>query len=98
MQWSELVGGDVVVSPPFGWQKIIQGSDYVVEPKIDVPVREDYIEQLNRLEDFRRAYEVDGMPIEEFENFGPTRKTLRQFLQADADLDQLVADILVPAP
>ena len=98
MQWSELVGGDVVVSPPFGWQKIIQGSDYVAVPKMDVPVREDYIEQLNRLEDFRRAYEVDGMPIEEFENFGPTRKTLRQFLQADADLDQLVADILVPAP
>ena len=38
------------------------------------------------------------MAIEEFEDFGPTRKTLRQFLQADADLDQLVADILVPAP
>lgn len=98
MQWSELVGGDVVVSPPFGWQKIIQGSDYVAVPRMDVPVREDYIEQLNRLEDFRRAYEVDGMTKEEFEDFGPTRKTLRQFLQADADLDQLVADILVPAP
>ena len=63
-----------------------------------MPVREDYIEQLNRLEDFRRAYEVDGMTKEEFQDFGPTRKTLRQFLQADADLDQLVADILVPAP
>ncbi|MDF1488089.1 transaldolase family protein [Tessaracoccus caeni] len=98
LQWSELVGGDLVVSPPFAWQKIVQNSDYKVVPKIDEPVSEYYIEQLRRIPDFVRAYEVDGMPIEEFENFGPTRKTLRQFLQADADLDQLVADILVPAP
>ncbi len=30
--------------------------------------------------------------------FGPTRKTLRQFLAADADLDSLVRDFLIPAP
>lgn len=98
LQWSELVGGDLVVSPPFAWQKIIQDSDYQAVSKIDEPVSEYYIEQLRRIPDFVRAYEVDGMAIEEFEDFGPTRKTLRQFLQADADLDQLVADILVPAP
>ena len=38
------------------------------------------------------------MTVEEFEKFGPTRKTLRQFLAADADLDALVRDIIVPAP
>ena len=63
-----------------------------------MPVREVYIEQLNRLEDFRRAYEVDGMTKEEFEDFGPTRKTLRQFLQADADLDELVRNVIMPQP
>lgn len=98
LQWSELVGGDLVVSPPFAWQKIIQNSDYTAVSKIDEPVAEYYIEQLRRIPDFTRAYDVDGMTIEEFADFGPTRKTLRQFLQADADLDQLVADILVPAP
>lgn len=37
------------------------------------------------------------MSTEEFEDFGPTRKTLRR-LQADADPTCLVRDIIVPAP
>lgn len=32
------------------------------------------------------------------EEFGATRVTLRQFLDADAKLDALVRDILIPAP
>jgi transaldolase len=47
---------------------------------------------------FRRAYEPDGMTPEDFDSFGATRKTLRQFLGADEELDQLVRDVLVPAP
>ena len=99
LQWSEVVGGDLVVSPPFKWQTIINASDYeVVLDRINEPVNPYYLEQLGRIPDFLRAYEEDGMSIEEFEDFGPTRKTLRQFLEADADLDRLVRDIIVPAP
>ncbi|WGT47316.1 transaldolase family protein [Tessaracoccus lacteus] len=99
LQWSEVVGGDLVVSPPFKWQTIINASDYeVVLDRINEPVSPYYLEQLSRIPDFLRAYEEDGMSIEEFEDFGPTRKTLRQFLEADADLDRLVRDIIVPAP
>lgn len=97
-QWAEFQGGDVVVSPPFKWQKIINDSDYKFVPRMDHAVEEKYLEQLRRIPDFNRAYEEDGMTIEEFDDFGPTRKTLRQFLQADADLDALVRDIIVPAP
>lgn len=98
LQWSELVGGDVVVSPPFKWQALINASDYdVVLDRINEPVSEYYLEQLRQIPDFIRAYEEDGMSVEEFEDFGPTRKTLRQFLEADADLDRLVRDIIVPA-
>ncbi|QXT62850.1 transaldolase family protein [Tessaracoccus palaemonis] len=99
LQWSEVVGGDLVVSPPFKWQTIINASDYeVVLDRINEPVSPYYLEQLSRIPDFVRAYDEDGMSIEEFEDFGPTRKTLRQFLEADADLDRLVRDIIVPAP
>ncbi len=99
LQWSEVVGGDLVVSPPFKWQTIINASDYeVVLDRINEPVSPYYLEQLGRIPDFVRAYEEDGMSVEEFEDFGPTRKTLRQFLEADADLDRLVRDIIVPAP
>lgn len=97
-QWTEFQGGDVVVSPPFKWQKLINDSDYKFEPRMDKPVDPYYLEQLRRIPDFNRAYEEDGMSLEEFEDFGATRKTLRQFLEADADLDRLVRDVIVPAP
>ncbi|HET7724365.1 MAG TPA: transaldolase, partial [Propionibacteriaceae bacterium] len=34
----------------------------------------------------------------EFLSYGATARTLRQFLGADEELDQIVRDILVPAP
>lgn len=97
-QWSEFQGGDLVVSPPFKWQKLINDSDYKVEERMSVPVPEHYIEQLRRIPDFNRAYDEDGMTVEEFQSFGPAAKTLRQFLAADNDLDILVRDIILPAP
>lgn len=99
LQWSELVGGDVVVSPPFDWQARFNENALPVQNRIDVPVDPTIVsELLERFEDFRRAYEPDGMTPEEFDDFGATRITLRQFLDADAKLDALVRDILVPAP
>lgn len=96
MQWSELVGGDLVVSPPFKWQARINASSYVPVSRIDVPVAEEHLDALRQIPDFIRAYEVDGMTIEEFEDYGATRRTLRQFLEACADLDRLVRNCIVP--
>jgi transaldolase len=98
LQWSELLGGDLVISPPFDWQLRINENNLPVERRIDVPVDERIIAELSTIDDFRRAYEPDGMTVEEFDDFGATRATLRQFLEADAQLDALVRDILIPAP
>jgi transaldolase len=99
LQWSELLGGDLVISPPFDWQLRINENELPVEARIDVPVDEQVVASLSeKLPDFLRAYEPDGMTAGEFEDFGPTRVTLRQFLEADAKLDALVRDILVPLP
>ena len=98
MHWSEFVGGDVVVSPPFKWAKLINDSDYKVEERMDIPVREDIMKTLLSIPEFVRAYEPDGMTPEEFDTFGGTVRTLRGFLQADADLDALVRDVIMPAP
>ena len=97
MQWSELVGGDLVVSPPFDWQVRINENEIPAENRIDIPVDEEIIRTLwKKVPEFRRAYDVDGMSVDEFDSFGPTRRTLRQFLEADAELDSLVRDLLVP--
>jgi transaldolase len=38
------------------------------------------------------------MAPEEFDAFGATRRTMRQFLAANNDLEALVRDVLVPNP
>jgi len=98
LQWTEFVGGDMVLSPPFAWQERFQASGIDPRPRIDVPVSVTILDALGAMPDFRRAYYVDGMAPAEFDGFGATRRTLRQFLAADAELDQLVRDVLVPEP
>lgn len=97
LQWAELVGGDLVVSPPFDWQARINENGIPVEDRIGAPVAAEIMAELNRLSEFRRAYDLDGMSPDEFADFGAARNTLRQFLDADAQLDALVRDVIVPA-
>jgi transaldolase len=99
MHWSELVGGDVVISPPPAWQKRFAASGMTIRPRIDAPVEPRIVDDLYaRFADFRRAYDPDGLSIEEFDDFAPTRRTLRQFLGACDDLRHLVRDVMIPNP
>ena len=99
MHWSEFIGGDVVISPPYSWQVRFNASDIPVQPRIDKPVEPRVVEELNKkFADFRRAYEEDGLRIDEFDAFPSTRRTLRQFITACHDLDGIVRDILIPNP
>jgi transaldolase len=99
MHWSELVGGDVVISPPFEWQVRLNASGIEPLSRIDQPVNDDILSELyGNFSEFRRAYDPDGMAVDEFESFGATRRTLRQFLAACADLESVVRDVLLPDP
>lgn len=99
MHWSEFIGGDVVISPPYAWQVRFNNSDVEVKPRMEKPVSEALIEELIRkFPDFQRAYVEDGLVANDFDTFGPTRRTLRQFVAACHDLDGLVRDVLVPDP
>lgn len=99
LHWSEFIGGEVVISPPYDWQKRYNDSDVQVENRMDRPVDPDIIEELeNKFEDFRRAYEEKGMKSEEFDSFGSTQRTLRQFCKATGDLEALIRDALIPNP
>src|SRR5713226_4726890 len=99
MHWSEFIGGDVVISPPHTWQVRFNASDIEVRPRIDQPVQPKIVQELSKkFPDFRRAYEERGLAIEEFDSFPPTRRTLRQFIAACADLNSLMRDHLLPNP
>jgi transaldolase len=98
MHWSELVGGDVVISPPFEWQVRLNKSGIAPVPRMDVPVEPRILAELEKFTDFRRASEEGGLAPADFDTFGPTQRTLRQFLAATADLAALVRDQMVPNP
>jgi transaldolase len=99
MHWSELVGGDVVISPPHSWQVRFNASDIDVRPRIDTPVPDAVVEiLLKKFPDFGRAYNENGLTLNEFDSFAPTLRTLRQFISACYELDGLVLDFLVPNP
>jgi transaldolase len=99
MHWSEFIGGDLVISPPYSWQVRFNASDIEVRPRINEPVREEIERELSKkLADYRRASTENGLSIDEFDSFGPTRRTLRQFISACHDLDAVVRDVLIPDP
>ena len=99
MHWSEFIGGDVVISPPYSWQKRYNASDIEVIARIDRPVDREIVADLSkRFSDFRRAYDENGLAVSEFDSFGATRRTLRQFTGACTDLSILVRDFLIPNP
>jgi transaldolase len=99
MHWSEFIGGDVVISPPYAWQARFNASDIEVRPRIDSPVDPQIVDGLSRkFSDFRNAYREGGLSQDEFDSFAPTRRTLRQFIAACHDLDGLVRDLMLPNP
>jgi transaldolase len=99
MHWSQFVGGDVVVSPPFEWQVRLNASGIEPVARIDDPVAKDVVDTLyEKFPEFRRAYDPDGMTVAEFQDYGATRRTLRQFLGACADLEGIIRDVLLPDP
>lgn len=99
MHWSEFIGGNVVISPPCAWQKRYNASDVAVVPRIDTPVDSKIIDTLRKkFPDFERAYTEDGLAPAEFDTFGSTRRTLRQFISACAEMNAIIRDIILPNP
>jgi len=94
--WSEFIGGDVVISPPWHWQQRFNASDVTVENRMDTPVDPKIIAELGKkFVDFRRAYDEKGMTVEEFDGFGATIMTLSQFTRATTDLVAKIRDMML---
>lgn len=99
LHWSELIGGDVAITLPASWQRRFNASDVEVRPRMDDPVDPAIVAELaGHFPDFERAYAVDGLPIEAFDTFGPTVRTLRTFIASYHDLLKAVSDAILPDP
>jgi len=100
LHWSEFIGGDVILTIPSKWQKLFNSSAVEVKERINDPVSPEIIEELyDRVPDFRKAYDEDGMTADEFDTFGATVRTLRGFIASHHELTRIIReDFMLPNP
>lgn len=100
LHWSEFIGGDLIVSIPPDWQRRFNASDVSVEPRIDAPVSSAVLDDLcQHLPEFRKAYEEGALPVEDFDSYGATVRTLRTFISSYHELLALVREsFMLPNP
>jgi transaldolase len=99
LHWSQLIGGDVILTIPYEWQVQFNNCDVEVKPRMDDPVDPAIVDDLYRkFPDFRRAYDEDGMTVPEFDRYGATVRTLRSFIEAYRDLTAVVRNTMLPPP
>jgi transaldolase len=99
LHWSELIGGHIVVSPPCKWQKRFNSSDITIESRISNPVDPNIVNELvKNFSDFVRASTDGGIATEDFDTFGPTTRTLRQFIEACHELEAQIREFMLPNP
>ena len=99
MHWSELIGGDLAMTLPYEWQVQFNTSDIDVIERMHNPVEPRMVETMYRLiPDFRRAYDPDGLSVDEFDEYGATARTLRTFIGSYHDLMNVIRDFMIPNP
>ncbi len=100
LHWSELIGGDIVLTIPSAWQKLFNGSQVEVRERIGETVAPEIVQELyDRIPDFRMAYDEDGMSVEQFDGYGATVRTLRGFIGSHHELIRVIReDFMLPNP
>ncbi len=99
LHWTELIGGDIILTIPYEWQRLFNASSVEVKERFSQPVPAEAVDCLyQNFADFRRAYDEDGLTPAEFDTFGPAARTLRSFISSYHDLQAVVRDFMLPNP
>ena len=100
LHWTELVGGDVVLTMPARVAGPVQRERHRPRSRGSTSrwTRRTSTTCSTRVPDFRRAYEPDGLTIDEFDTFGATVRTLRSFIEAYHALQGSIRDLVLPNP
>jgi transaldolase len=99
LHWSELIGGDVSMTIPAAWQRKFNASAVEVRARFDDPVPAHHVDELlERVPEFVKAYQPDGLSVAEFDTYGATVRTLRSFVASYWDLVRTIDDLMLPDP
>ena len=99
LHWSEFIGGDVVLTIPYKWQLLFNQSDIEIKERMQNPVPDEIVSTLyDHFEEFRKAYDEDGLSVEEFDSYGAAVRTLRGFITSYHDLQAFIREFMLPDP
>ncbi len=93
--WSQLIGGDLAQTINYSWHKRLNASDIEVVSRIDEPVPAAYMAQLNKIPEFHKSFDENGMKPEEFVTYGGFRDTLTTFIAGYDDLCRLIRGYMI---
>ena len=97
--WSEFIGGDIILTIPYEWQLKINASDVEVKERMSNPVETQIVnEMIQKLPEFRKAYEPDGLTWDQFDTYGATVRTLRGFVGSYHEVQGVIRDLMLPNP
>ena len=92
--FEDFIGGDLILTIPYKWQKKYNTSAVEIKNNIDTPVDQKIIDELLTHEEFVKAYD-ENVPIEQFQHYGAFLATMYQFLGGYDSLIQLVRNYMV---
>ena len=100
LHWSELIGGDLILTIPYKWQKRFNESQVEVKLRMNNPINTQILNELQEKfpNEWKKAYEIDGMSIKDFDFYGATQRTLRSFIEGYYQLIALIRDMMIPNP
>ena len=92
--FEDFIGGDLILTVPYAWQKKYNTSTVEVKNNMDTPVDQKVLDELLTHEEFVKAYD-ENFPAEQFQHYGAFIATMYQFLKGYDSLIQLVRDYMV---
>jgi len=89
--FTDFVGGDVHLTINWSTAQELLAADPPVEARIDCETPSSVVQELrDKLPDFRLAWDVDALPVEEFADYGPVQFFRNNFI---AGYENLLATI-----
>ena len=93
--WCEILGGDLAQTINYSWHKRLNSCDVEVKDRMADQVPEVYMNELNKIEEFHKSFEENGMKPEEFVTYGGFRDTLTTFIAGYDDLCKLIRGYMI---
>lgn len=92
---SELMGGEILHTIPYKWQVYYNNSSMKITDSMSVPLSDHILEDLLKFEEFHKAYDEDGLSVEEFDFYGATLQTLQQFSEGYDELVRIIRSFII---